>query len=58
LLIRRMGQREHYFHAAIAITNAAGLFHLTRNLDFARMPEVLASLERHWVEIGLLEKAA
>lgn len=58
LLIRRMGQRAQYFHAAIAIANAAGLFHLTRNLDFAHMSEVLASLERHWEEIGLLEKAA
>lgn len=42
LLVRRMDQKANYFHASIAIANAAGIFHLTRVLDFARMPEVIA----------------
>ena len=38
-------QKANYFHAATMIANAAGIFHLTRALDFAKMPEVIASLE-------------
>ena len=37
-----MEQKADYFHAATAIANAAGIFHLTRALDFAAMPEVIA----------------
>jgi hypothetical protein len=58
LLVRRLGQRANYFHAATMIANAAGIFHLTRTLDFAKMPEVIASLERHWYDLRLMEKAA
>lgn len=58
LLVRRMGQRGAYFHAATAIANSAGIFHLTRALDFAQMPELIAWLERHWIEIGLAARAA
>lgn len=58
LLVRRMGQRESYFHAAATIANAAGIFHLTRTLDFAAMSDVIAQLRRHWLEIGLMEQAA
>lgn len=58
LLVRRLGQRANYFHAATMIANAAGIFHLTRTLDFAKMPEVIASLERHWHDLRLMEKAA
>jgi hypothetical protein len=58
LLVRRLGQRANYFHAATAIANAAGIFYLTRALDFAKMPEVIGSLERHWSELRLTEKAA
>jgi hypothetical protein len=57
LLVRRMGQKTNYFHAAAAIANTAGIFHLTRALDFARMPEVLSGLRDHWAELGLLETA-
>ncbi len=35
-----------------------GLFHLTRALDFAEMPDVISWLERHWSEIGVTEQAA
>ena len=57
-LVRQMGQRASYFHAATAIANSAGIFYLTRALDFAKMPEVIAFLERHWIELRLTEKAA
>lgn len=58
LLVDRMGQKSGYFHAATAIANAAGIFHLTRPLDFDAMPDVVGWLERHWRETGLMEKAA
>jgi hypothetical protein len=58
LLVRRLDQKANYFHAATTIANSAGIFYLTRMLDFAKMPEVIASLERHWLELRLTEKAA
>jgi hypothetical protein len=57
-LVNRMGQRVNYFRAATTIANKAGIYYLTRALDFAAMPDVVAQLERHWREIGLTEKAA
>jgi hypothetical protein len=57
-LVAHLNQKVLYFHAAATIANNAGIFHLTRKLDFAAMPEVVSSLERHWLEIGLMEKAA
>ena len=58
LLVRRMDQKANYFHAATTIANIAGIFHLTRALDFAKMPEVIASLEAHWLKLRLMEQAA
>ncbi len=58
LLVRRMQQRAQYFHAATAIANVAGIFHLTRPLDFAAMPTVIERLQRHWRETGLTEMVA
>lgn len=58
LLVRRMDQRADYFRAAAAIANGAGIFHLTRPLDFKTMPEVIALLERHWDDLKLMEAAA
>jgi len=58
LLVRRMQQREQYFHAATAIAQLAGTFHLTRPLDFAAMPAVIDRLERHWQETDLMEAVA
>ncbi len=58
LLVRRLGQRANYFHAATAIANVAGIFYLTRALDFAKMPEAIAWLEQHWLDLRLMEKAA
>lgn len=57
-LVKRMDQKAGYFRAATTVANAAGVFHLTRRLDFADMPLVIGWLERHWLDIGLLEKAA
>lgn len=58
LIVSRMGQKAHYFHAATTIANIAGIFHLNRSLDFSQMPDVLSWLEQHWLLIGLTEKAA
>lgn len=58
LLVRRMNQKANYFHAATTIANVAGIFHLTRALDFAKMPEVIAWLEAHWRDLRLTELAA
>lgn len=57
-LVGRMGQRANYFHAAATIADAAGIFYLTRALDFAGMADVVSRLERHWTDIGLAQKAA
>jgi hypothetical protein len=57
-LVNRMGQKIDYFRAATTIANVAGIFYLTRTLQFAAMPEVVAGLEQHWLELGLTEKAA
>jgi hypothetical protein len=57
-LVSSMGQRVTYFHAATTIANCAGVFHVTRPLNFAAMLDVVSWLERHWSEIGLTEKAA
>jgi hypothetical protein len=58
LLVRRMDQKANYFHAATLIANVSGIFYLTRPLDFAKMPEVIASLETHWLDLRLTEQAA
>lgn len=58
LLVRRMEQKANYFHAATTIANVAGIFHLTRALDFGKMPEVILRLEQHWLEQRLMEQAA
>lgn len=57
-LVSRMNQKINYFQAATAIVNQAGIFYLTRALDFAVMPDIVSWLQRHWTEIGLAEKAA
>lgn len=57
-LVKRMNQHADYFHAATAIANAVGIFHLTRPLSFAAMPAVIAQLEQHWRDTGLYDRAA
>ena len=58
LIVRRLEQRANYFHAAAAMANSAGIFYLTRELNFAKMPDVMAMLEQHWDKSGLTERAA
>lgn len=58
LLIERMDQKTHYFEAAARIADTAGIFQLSRTLDFARMSEVIAWLEGHWADMGLVREAA
>lgn len=53
-LVARMGQKGRYFEAAARVAASAGIFRLTRPLDFARLPEVIGWLEQHWREIGLV----
>ncbi len=47
-MIARMGQTRLYFEAATAIARHAGVFTLTREMDFADLPRVIASLTAHW----------
>ena len=58
LLIDCLGQGELYFRAAAKIAACASVFHLTRPLDFADMPNVISALEAHWGDLGLAEAAA
>lgn len=51
-LVDRMNQHAAYFHAATAVANAVGIYYLTRRLDFAAMPAVVAQLEEHWRRAG------
>jgi hypothetical protein len=57
-MVRRMKQQPLYFQAAAAISQRAGVFTLTRELNFAKFPAVIGWLEAHWRELGLLERAA
>lgn len=57
-MVRRMGQADLYFRAAAAIAQRAGIFTLSRELDFKRFPEVIGWLETHWRDLGLMERAA
>ncbi|MEO9129944.1 MAG: hypothetical protein ABI240_01920 [Sphingomonas sp.] len=57
-MVRRMAQMDLYFQAAATITQRAGVFTLTREINFARFPAVIGWLEAHWRELGLLERAA
>ena len=58
LLVRQMDQTRSYFQAATVIANHAGIYHLSRVLDFAAMPQVIRGLEQHWAETGLVPVAA
>jgi hypothetical protein len=58
LLVRRLDQRKQYFQAAAAIANAAGIFHLTRTMDFSKIADTIATLEGHWRDLRLAGEAA
>jgi hypothetical protein len=57
-LVAKMDQKARYFQLAAAIGNSAGVFHLTRELNFAAMYEVISWLEQHWAETGIWAGAA
>ncbi len=57
-MVRRMAQMGLYFQAAATISQRAGVFTLTRDLNFKQFPVVIGWLEAHWRELGLLERAA
>lgn len=52
-LVTAMRQRPQYFQSAASIAANAGVFILTRQLDFATIPDVIDRLEAHWSKIGL-----
>jgi len=55
-MVERMGQEALYFQAAATINQRAGVFTLTRAMDFNQFPEVIGWLESHWRTLGLLEQ--
>jgi hypothetical protein len=57
-MVRRMAQMDLYFQAAATIAQRAGVYTLTREINFARFPTVIGWLEAHWRELGLPERAA
>jgi hypothetical protein len=56
-LVRAMGQRLQYFHAAAAIGGNAGVFHFTRPKRFSAMDAGIAEIEAHWRALALLPLA-
>lgn len=56
-MVARMGQKADYFQASVAMMTHAGVFTLTRTLDFARMEDVTGWLTDHWRGIGLMDAA-
>ncbi len=57
VLVERMRQREQYFRVATAVARSGNVYHLTRPLAFAELPQSIANLRRHWSEIRLLQGA-
>ena len=57
VLVQRMGQRQAYFQVGAAIADAAGIFTLARPMRFSKMDETVATLEAHWIDIGLTAAA-
>lgn len=57
-MVRRFAQSSLYFQASAAIAARAGVFTLTREINFDRFSQTIDWLEAHWRELGLLERAA
>jgi hypothetical protein len=53
-MVRHFAQTGLYFEAAVAIAQRAGVFELSRAMNFDRFPEVTGWLEAHWRELGLI----
>ena len=52
-LVTAMKQGDAYFRAAAAIVANAGVYILTRRMEFAAMPQVVRRVERHLQSVGL-----
>jgi hypothetical protein len=57
-LVNCLDQKADYFRGAAAIADTAGIFTLTRELDYAGMAQVIGWLEEHWATIRLRPRAA
>ena len=57
-VVAKLGQASLYFAVAAAMGNGAGLFELTRAMSFEALDGVIAQLEAHWAEAGLMPAAA
>ncbi len=59
LLVREMDQKQLYFEASARLVRDVGIHILARPLDFAAMPDAVATLQAHWRGLGLsVERAA
>lgn len=59
LLVREMDQKQLYFEAAARLVRDVEIRILARPLDFAAMPDAVATLQSHWRALGLcVERAA
>lgn len=56
-MVERLGQNGLYLQAAAGAMRTGGVFRLVRPMAFDAMDEVLAALEAHWEDTGLLERA-
>lgn len=55
LMVRRMGQRQAYFDASVAVVSNGGVYRLVRPLSFKRIGESVDALVEHWASIGLTD---
>lgn len=53
-LVSVLQQSAQYFQSAATIAAKAGVFFLTRPLNFAAMPLVLGRLEQHWRDLDMI----
>jgi len=53
LLVREMDQKQLYFEAAARLVRDVEIRILARPLDFAAMPDAVATLQAHWRALGL-----
>lgn len=55
-MVKRLSQHTLYFESAAKLVEA-GVFTLTRSLGFQHMTAVIAGLEGHWAELGILPRS-
>jgi len=57
-MVTRLDQWPLYFKAAITVANSSAMFNLHRVRDFSQLAALVAALERHWIELRLMEATA